>query len=107
MKLPASEFTPKAARYGLTVLACLLLSLAVESGASASVAVGTSASASHVLMHSLAAATKAGSARITVQFFSGSSTGKVVQDSSLHSGEQTVATGGALASVVLVGGAAY
>jgi hypothetical protein len=107
MNLPAPDLTAKTARQGLTVVACLLLSLALESGASASVAVGTSASASQALMHSLAAATKAGSARITVQFFSGSSTGKVVQDSSLHSGEQTVATGGALASVVLVGGAAY
>ena len=42
-----------------------------------------------------------------MHFFSGSTTGKVVQDSSLRSGEQTVAIGKELASVVLVGGVAY
>ena len=95
------------ARRGLTVAGCLLLSLAVTSGASASVAVGSSTAASQALTHSLSAATAAGSARITVQFFSGSSTGRVVQDSSLHSGAQTIAIGKAVASIVLVGGAAY
>ena len=58
-------------------------------------------------MNSIAAATQKGSAKITVQFFSGSTTGKVVQDSTLQTGEQTVAIGKELASVVLVGGAAY
>ena len=57
--------------------------------------------------NSVAAATGAGSARITVQFFSGSNTGKVVQDSSLDSGKQTVAIGKGLASTLLTGGAAY
>ena len=42
-----------------------------------------------------------------VQFFSGSTTGKVVQDSSLHTGKQTVALKNELASVLLVNGAAY
>ena len=107
MNILAAALTSKTARNGLTIAACLLLSLAVTSGASASVAVGASGSASQALRQSLTAATAAGSARITVQFFSGSSTGKVVQDSSLHSGEQTIAIGKALASVVLVGGAAY
>ncbi len=91
----------------MAFVACLLLSLAVTSQASASVAVGSSESLSDALTHSITAATEAGSARITVQFFSGSTTGKVVQDSSLHSGEQTVAIGKELASVVLVGDAAY
>ena len=107
MNFAAAPFTSTTARRGLTVATCLLLSLAVTSGASASVAVGSSATASQSLMHSLSAATAAGSARITVQFFSGRSTGKVVQDSSLHSGEQTIAIGKAVASVVLVGGSAY
>ena len=92
---------------GLTCVGCLLLSLAVTSEASASVAAGSSGSVNQALKHSLSAASKAGSAKITVQFFSGPVTGKVVQDSSPHSGEQTVAIGKDLASVVLVGGAAY
>ncbi len=91
----------------MTVVACLLLSLAVTSEASASVAVGSSGSVTQALKRSLTAATKAGSVKITVQFFSGSTTGKVVQDSSLRSGQQTTAIGKALASVVLVGGTAY
>ena len=107
MNILAAALTSKTARNGLTIAACLLLSLAVTSGASASVALGASGSASQALRQSLTAATAAGSARITVQFFSGSSTGKVVQDCSLHSGEQTIAIGKALASVVLVGGSAY
>jgi len=96
----------KAARAGLTVVTCLL-SLAVASEASASVRVGSAGSPSQVLQHSLAAATKAGSARISVEFFSGSTTGRVLQDSSMQSGQQAVAIGKALATTVLVGGTAF
>ncbi len=106
MSFPAAPLTSKSvARRGLTVAGGLLLSLTVTSVASASPA--ASGSASQALKHSLNDATEAGSARITVQFFTGSTTGKVVQDSSLHSGEQTVAIGKELVSTVLVGGAAY
>ena len=105
--LPAAAITSRTARRGLTFVTCLLLSLAVTSEASASVAVGSPGSVNQALEHSITAATEAGSARITVQFLSGSATGKVVQDSSLHAGEQTVAIGKALASIILVGGAAY
>ena len=59
------------------------------------------------LHQSLAAANKAGSARISVHFFSGSTTGKVLQDSSQRTGTETVSIGKALASIVLVGGTAY
>ena len=55
----------------LTVVACLL-GLAVTSEASASVAAGSSGSLKQAVESSVAAATGAGSARITVQFFSGS-----------------------------------
>ncbi len=96
----------KTGRAGLTVVACLL-GLAVTTDASASVAAGSSGSLKQAVENSVAAATGAGSARITVQFFSGSSTGKVVQDSSLDSGKQTVAIGKGLASTLLTGGAAY
>jgi hypothetical protein len=103
----ATALTSKTARQGLAVVGCLLLSLAVTSEAAASTAAGSSTSVSQALKRSMSAATKAGSARITVQFVSGSTTGKVVQDSSLQSGEQTVAIGQELASTVLVGGTAY
>jgi len=88
------------------VVACLL-ALTAGSEPSASVAAASSVSVSGALEHSITSATEAGSARITVQFFSGSTTGSVVQDSSLNSGEQTVSIGKALASTVLVGGVAY
>jgi hypothetical protein len=107
MTFPAAARSSKAARHGLTYVGCLLLGVAVTSGASASVAAGSPVSLSQSLKHSLSAATEAGSARITVQFFSGSTAGRVVQDSSLRTGKQTVAIGKELASIVLVGGAAY
>lgn len=42
-----------------------------------------------------------------MQFFSGSTNGKVVQDSTLHAGKQTVAIKNEVASVVLTGDTAY
>ena len=88
---------------------CLVLSGVLASVAPTGPAAATtsSASASQLLKQSLASATAAGSARISVQFFSGSTTGKVLQDSSLQTGKQTVAIGKEIASVVLVGGTAY
>lgn len=91
---------------------CAALSAAalVPGGAAGAASPGTTVPTgplAQALQHSLAAATKAGSARITVEFYSGSTTGRVVQDSSLQSGQQTVAIGKALASVVLNGGTAY
>jgi hypothetical protein len=107
MSVPTAAIVSKAARAVLTLAGCLLLSLAVTSEASASVAVGSPGTVAQALKHSLSAATEAGSVRITVQFFSGPVTGKVVQDSSLDSGKQTVAIGQEVASVVVVGGAGY
>ncbi len=45
------------------------------------------------LRRSIAAATKASPARVTLQFFTGSTTGTVFQDSVLKSAKQTVANG--------------
>ncbi len=105
MSFPAAPPTSKPmARRGLAVAGGVLLGLAVTSAASAATTAG---SVSQALKHSLNDASETGSARITVQFFSGSTTGKVVQDSSLHSGEQTVAIKNELASVILVDGTAY
>jgi hypothetical protein len=91
-------------RAGLaTVVACLLGSMVASAAAGAS----SRGSPKQTLERALTAATKAGSVRITVQFFSGSTTGKVVQDSSQDSGEQTVAIGDERTSVVLLGGQAF
>jgi hypothetical protein len=106
MKVPAGVLTSARARVGLVIATCLL-GLSVTSEGSASAASPSTSSVRQTLQHSLRAAKGAGSVRITVQFFSGSTTGKVVQDSSVGSGEQTVAIGKELASIVLVGGVAY
>ena len=105
MHIRAASRTSKTAGAALAVAS--LLGLAVTSEASAATSPGAAGSLQQVLKISTAAATTAGSARITVQFFSGSHTGKVVQDSSLDSGKQTVAIGKGLASTLLTGGAAY
>jgi hypothetical protein len=106
MKVPPGVLMSKNARTGLTIAACLLGS-SLASASSASATAPSASSVRQTLERSLDAAKGAGSARITVNFFSGSTTGKVVQDSSADSGEQTVAIGKELASVVLVGGVAY
>lgn len=104
MRFRAAAITSKPA---LALVLCGLLSLATTAEASASVDAASSSSVSQSLAQALGAAKAVGSARITVQFFSGSTNGKVVQDSTLHSGKQTVAIKNELASVVLTGGTAY
>jgi hypothetical protein len=93
-------------RIGLVVLACLI-GLSVTAGGPAMMAAASTNAVQQALARSLGAAQGEGSVRITVEFFSGSTTGKVVQDSSRNSGEQTVVIGKEVASVVLVGGVAY
>ena len=106
MRVGAS-FTSSTARRLAWAGGAALIAVAGMSGASAAAPQASSGSAGTALRLSLAAATKAGSARISVQFFSGSTTGKVLQDSSLRSGKQTVAIGKALASIILTKGTAY
>lgn len=92
---------------GLAAGGSLVLLLAWASGTGASANARTTSPAQQSLTHSLNQAKKAGSARITVSFFNGSATGKVVQDSLLHTGKQTVALKNELVSVVLLAHAAY
>ena len=88
-------------RRGIPVLVSLSLGLALGSVAEAAGA--TSSNRAHKdLVRSLASAREAGSARISVHFFAGATNGRVVQDSSLNSGKQTVAINKELASVVLM-----
>jgi hypothetical protein len=63
--------------------------------------------ASQLLKSAIASATKQGSVRVTVHFFSGNKTGEVVEDSALQTGVQTVAIGQERVSIVLVDGIAY
>lgn len=88
------------------VMSCLLGACATL-GASAPVAGASTSSVQRALARSLGAARDEGSVRITVDFYSGSTAGKVVQDSAFQSGEQTIAIGKERASVVLVGRMAY
>jgi hypothetical protein len=106
VSVPVGPVASNKARTRLVILACLI-GLSVTVGSAASVAAASTNAAQHALERSLSAAKGEGSVRITVEFFSGSTTGKVVQDSSVNSGEQTVAIGKEVASVVLVGGVAY
>jgi hypothetical protein len=105
MRFRAALVTSTTTMGGSIFVACLLLHAAATSEASAATVPASSASQS--LAHSLGAAKAAGSARITVQFFAGSTNGEVVQDSTLHAGKQTVAIKKELASIVLTGGTAY
>ena len=106
MRSRAAAITSKTA---LGCAGCALLGLALTTGTSvaASADATPASSASQSLDQALGAAKAAGSARITVQFFYGSTSGKVVQDSTLHSGKQTVAIKNEIASIVLTGGTAY
>jgi hypothetical protein len=55
----------------------------------------------------VASARAEGSARVTVHFFSGKTTGELVQDSALQSGVETVAIGKERVSILLMDGTAY
>jgi hypothetical protein len=110
--MPVSSLpSRRTTRIGLIVGAACTLGIAVApapAGAGAGPS-GTSSSGSPTaaVQQALAAATEAGSAQIAVQFFSGTTTGKVLQDSSLRTGKQTVAIGNERASVEVTGGTAY
>jgi hypothetical protein len=86
---------------GSSVLSCRFSSTA---GATS---VESTMSAGQLLKAAIASATKEGSVRVTVRFFSGKVTGKLVQDSSSKMAEQTVAIGKERASIVLSGGEAF
>jgi hypothetical protein len=105
MRSRAALIASRTALYGTILVGCLSLSEAATSKASD--ALGAPASLHQSLTRALGSAKDAGSARITVQFFSGSTNGRVVQDSTLHTGKQTVAIKNELASVVLTGDTAY
>lgn len=96
----------KTTRRATALIGLFLFSLTSTCDASAA----TSPPASplqHALAAALTEAKSAGSARISVQFFTGSTSRRVVQDSTLETAEQTTAIRKEVVPVVLVGGADY
>jgi hypothetical protein len=68
---------------------------------------GSSSSAGRELTATVASARAEGSVRVTVHFFSGKTTGELVQDSARQSGMETVAIGKERVSIILLHGVAY
>jgi hypothetical protein len=64
-------------------------------------------SGGQLLRAAIASATREGSVRVTVHFFSGKVTGELVQDSSSQRAKQTVAIGKERVSIILSGGVAF
>jgi hypothetical protein len=99
-------------RSGRAVLAlggcgCILANIAVAAAAYGATPAERSATATQILKSAIASAQKAGSARVTVHFFSGQTAGELVQDSTRASAEQTVAIGKERVSIVLSEGTVY
>jgi hypothetical protein len=88
-------------------LACLFGSMVLPGHAWGTTPAGPSKPAGQMLKAALASAAKKGSVRVTVHFFSGKTTGEVVQDSARNTGVETVAIGKERISIVLAGGTAY
>ena len=85
---------------------CICANVAVASASGAS-PVARSGTANRILTAAITSAKKAGSVRVTVHFFSGRTTGELVQDSARASAEQTVAIGKERVSIVLSKGTVY
>jgi hypothetical protein len=86
---------------------CILANVAFAAGASSATPVDASETGNQILKSAIASAQKAGSVRVTVHFFSGKTTGELVQDSARASAEQTVAVGNERVSIVLSANTVY
>jgi hypothetical protein len=87
-------------------LGCLVSS-ALASGVAGAATAPSPGPAGRALKASVAAARQKGSVRVTVHFFSGKTTGALVQDSARQSAVQTVAIGKERVSILLRHGTAY
>jgi hypothetical protein len=92
---------------GLAIGLGCLLSTALASGVAGAATAPSSGPASRALKASVAAARQKGSVHVTVHFFSGKTTGALVQDSARQSAVQTVAIGKERVSILLRNGTAY
>jgi hypothetical protein len=81
--------------------------VAVATAAYGAAPVTPSGVANQTLTAAIASAKKVGSVRVTVHFFSGQTTGELVQDSTRTSAEQTVAIGKERVSIVLAKNTVY
>lgn len=79
--------------FAVAGIGCVLVSAASASPASGATSHELSGSANQILKAAIASASEAGSVRVTVHFFSGKTTGELIQDSARKSAEQTVAIG--------------
>jgi hypothetical protein len=86
---------------------CLLASVAIAAGANGATPLEPSGTGDQILKSAIATAQKVGSVRVTVHFFSGKTTGELVQDSARSSAEQTVAIGKERVSIVLSANTVY
>jgi hypothetical protein len=85
----------------------LFVGAACAPSASADASLRSGEPPSQVLKTALASATTEGSVHITVHFFSGKTTGVLVEDSARTSAKQTVAIGKERVSIILTHGTAY
>jgi hypothetical protein len=85
----------------------MLVSAACTPSASADTSLRTNEPPGQVLKAALASATHEGTVHITVHFFSGKTTGVLVEDSARGSAKQTVAIGRERVSIILTHGTAY
>jgi hypothetical protein len=86
---------------------CIVANVAVAAGAYGASPVKPSGVANQTLTAAIKSAQKVGSVRVTVHFFSGQTTGELVQDSTRASAKQTVAIGKERVSIVLSRGTVY
>jgi hypothetical protein len=87
-------------------VSCFASGIAVTGFAGATTT-SSSGPASRELNATVASASRKGSVRLTVHFFSGKTTGELVQDSARQSAVQTVAIGKERVSILLLNGLAY
>lgn len=97
----------RGATLALAGIGCVLVSAASASPASGATSRELSGSAKQIVKAAIDSASKAGSVRVTVQFFSGKTTGELVQDSARRSAVQTVAIGKERVSILLSDGTVY
>jgi hypothetical protein len=102
-----ANFGPRRGKGLLIGAGCIVANLLCVSTTSGATPPQEKESATALLHDAVTSAGREGSVRVTVHFFSGKTTGEIVQDSGRDSDVQTVAIGKERVSIVLLGGIAY
>ena len=105
--MKSSERARAKALAALVVGASCVVSGVALSGFAGAASTAPQGPATEELKAAVASANKKGSVRVTVHFFSGKTTGELVQDSARRSAIQTVAIGKERVSILLLNGLAY